>query len=177
LSLQTHFADTRPKLFLDMDGVLCDFVTAAERVMVERNLDRAEVAREYGFYLGLAPLPGAIEAVGELDKVFNIYILTTPKWSNPSSFMEKRMWIERHLYNPGFKKLILTHNKGLFSGRALVDDNPTRNNQNAFGGELIVFGQSPFEDWSKVLPYLLENPNKAPHNHDNDWIEDIANGR
>ena len=177
MSLQTHFADTRPKLFLDMDGVLCDFESSAVKVMKERDLDRSEVAREYGFYLGLAPLPGAIDAVGELDKIFNIYILSTPKWSNPSSFMEKRMWIERYLYNPGFKKLALCHNKGLFSGRALVDDSPNRNNQNSFGGEVIQFGQDPFQTWAEVLPYLLENPNKPPHNHDNDWIEDIANSR
>jgi 5'-nucleotidase len=177
LSLQTHFADERPKLFLDMDGVLCDYGSAAAKVMAERDLDRAEVAREYGFYLGLVPLPGAIEAVGELDKVFNIYILSTPKWSNPNSFMEKRMWVERHLYNPGFKKLILTHNKGLFAGRALVDDNPTRNNQNQFGGELIQFGKEPFQTWAEVLPYLLENPNEMPDNPDHDWIEDIAHSR
>jgi 5'(3')-deoxyribonucleotidase len=73
--------------------------------------------------------------------------------------------------------LVLCHNKGLFSGRALVDDNPTRNNQDQFTGELIQFGKDPFQDWSKVLPYLLKNPNEMPDNPDHDWIEDIANSR
>jgi 5'(3')-deoxyribonucleotidase len=62
--------------------------------------------------------------------------------------------VENHLGELAFKRLILSHNKGLFTGRALIDDR-LRNGVDHFKGEHIHFGTEKFPDWDSVLDYLL----------------------
>lgn len=155
-----------------MDGVLVDFYRGVERHYPEfaqlppdrQRRITAQLSAQPGFFTGLDPMPGAVEAFHRLSRVFDLYILSTPDWYGVQSWTEKRIWVEQHLGEPAFKRLILSHNKGLFSGRALIDDR-LRNGVDRFQGEHIHFGTERFPDWSAVLEYLLQpaaNPAPQP---------------
>jgi 5'(3')-deoxyribonucleotidase len=107
-----------------------------------------------GFFTSLEPVAGAIEAFRQLAQKYDTYILSTPDWFGVNSWTEKRIWVEKHLGEAAFKRLILSHNKGLFSGRALIDDR-IRNGVENFKGEHIHFGTEVFPGWKAVLDYLL----------------------
>ena len=155
-SMAYKYTDPREKVFVDMDGVLADFDLAAKRVqaILDKPVSHEEIKRTPGWYLNLPPIPGAIEGFQALSKKYNTFILSTPSWINVSSWGEKRLWVAEHLGDAAYKRLILSHDKGLFSGKALIDDRDSTNQPN-FGGLHIHFGQAPFEDWNKVLEFLL----------------------
>src|SRR5699024_2390673 len=144
-------------LFIDMDGVLANFYGAVRKRYPEfNNLERTEqrkitaaLSAEAGFFTGLSPVPGAIDAFKKLAAVYEVYILSTPDWDGVNSWTEKRIWVEEQLGALAYKKLILSHNKGLFSGRALIDDR-LRNGVENFTGEHIHFGTETFPDWDAV---------------------------
>ncbi len=148
-------------LFIDMDGVMADFHEKAERLISERELNNNnsgvdKVSRLPGFYSDLLPIEGAIDAFKLLSEHYEVYLLSTAAWTNPSSWTDKRLWVEKHLGKYGYKRLILSHNKGLFKGRALIDDR-LKNGVTEFQGEHIHFGQDRFPDWKSVLEYLIPN--------------------
>ncbi|GAA4319819.1 5' nucleotidase, NT5C type [Compostibacter hankyongensis] len=149
-------------LFVDMDGVLVDFYKGVRSH--HPGFDQYETAQQRettaalscipGFFTGLEPVDGAVEAFRRLSEPYEVYVLSTPDWYGVNSWTEKRIWVEQHLGETAFKRLILTHNKGLFSGRALIDDR-IRNGVEHFRGEHIHFGTTAFPDWTAVLNYLL----------------------
>ncbi len=53
-----------------------------------------------------------------------------------------------------YKKLILSHNKGLLKGDFLIDDR-TVNGVSEFEGEHIHFGSENFPNWESVIKYML----------------------
>ena len=75
------------------------------------------------FYRDLEPMPGALDAFNWLNEHFDVYICSSPSWRNPSSWIDKRLWVDNVLGEKARKKLILTHNKGLVRGDYLIDDN------------------------------------------------------
>jgi len=125
------------------------------------NYDKAkegtteEGRRQPGFFENLEPIDGAIDAFKQLSEKYDCYFLSTAPWSNINAPSEKRVWVEKHLGDYAFKKLILSHNKGLLKGEFLIDDRPHSNGANEFEGELIHFGTDQFPDWKSVLEYLL----------------------
>lgn len=133
-------------VYVDMDGVLADYDTAAHGKTDEQK-------REKGFFENLLPLTGALEAFRDLCACYDVYILSTAPWSNIHAPSEKRVWVERHLGPQAFKRLILSHNKGLLKGHYLIDDR-IANGVDAFEGEHIHFASERFPDWSSVLKYL-----------------------
>lgn len=149
-------------VFIDMDGVLADFDAQLRRYQAAEanppHLTDDDLVDYYchqeGFYRTIPPIEGAIEAYKELGKRFNVYILSTPSWNNPSSYTDKRFWVEEFLGDAAYKRLILSHNKGLFTGRALIDDR-TKNGVLQFKGEHIHFGTDRFPHWDAVLAHLL----------------------
>jgi hypothetical protein len=58
------------------------------------------------------------------------------------------------MYDPRFKRLIISNDKSLFTGRALIDDR-TKYGVTKFGGEHIHFGSDNFPNWDSVLEYLF----------------------
>ncbi len=149
-------------LFIDKDGVLVNFVKGVklyypdfDTYAFERQREiTAEVSAVKGFFTSLEPMEDAVESYKRLAAAFDTYVLSTPDWFGVNSWTEKRIWVEEHLGEAGFKRLILSHNKGLFSGRALIDDR-IRNGVDNFKGEHIHFGTEKFPDWKSVLGYLL----------------------
>ena len=59
------------------------------------------------------PVDGAIEAYEELTKHFDVYILSTAPWNNPSAWTDKLLWVQKYLGDLARKRLILSHNKNL----------------------------------------------------------------
>lgn len=109
------------------------------------------------------PMPGALEAMQELNKVFDLYILSTAPWLNPSAWIDKLEWVQRY-FGKGkdtifHKRLIISHHKDLNCGDFLIDDREN-NGANEFKGELIRFGSSDYPDWPTVVEYLIHKLSK-----------------
>jgi len=142
-------------VYFDMDGVLADFHRALrERLTPELVAEYGEDLDQIpGIFNDLEPVPGAIDAFKELATKYDVYILSTAPWGNPEVWMEKRLWVEKHLGAVAYKRLILSHNKHLMIGDYLIDDR-TKNGAGEFSGQLIQFGTETYPDWDAVLNYL-----------------------
>ena len=142
-------------LFFDMDNVLVDFASGLARVddatkeKYKENLD--EIPNLFSL---MDPVPGAIEAVHELAKHYDVFILSTAPWNNPSAWSDKLNWVKKYLGKVFYKRIILSHRKDLIMGDYLIDDRP-KHGASEFCGEWIQFGSERFRDWDAVLSYLL----------------------
>lgn len=152
------------RIYIDMDGVLCDFRSA----YFQARQDHQEIEFPQsipGIFENLEPIPGAIEAVEHLRSVADVYVLSAPSTRNPRCYMEKRIWIEKHFGYEFTKRLILATNKSLMIGDYLIDDFGSGKGQDGFQGELIHFGSEVFPDWRAVLEFLNEDTlNERPEN-------------
>ena len=144
----------KKRLYVDMDGVLVNFVSALPHLSpeVQQEFDGRldEVPDIFGL---MEPMPGAIEAYHVLADLFDTYILSTAPWENPSGWSDKAVWVRRHLGTVAHKRLILTHHKHLNHGDFLIDDR-TANGADRFGGEHLLFGSGQYPDWDSVVAYL-----------------------
>jgi 5'(3')-deoxyribonucleotidase len=142
-------------VYVDMDNVLVDFPSAFEfldeKVMAEYEGHLDDVP---GIFSLMKPMKGAIEAFSKLTKVFDVYILSTSPWDNPSAWQDKLLWVKKYLGEYAYKRLILTHHKNLNAGDYLIDDR-IKNGVDKFEGEHIHFGSEQFPDWEITLKYLL----------------------
>lgn len=143
-----------PILFIDMDGVVCDFDGRIE-AMIKSGISESTAIASKGLFAGLDPMPGAIEAIHDLEEKYEIYFLTTAPWSNVYAWTEKREWIGNHFDKRFKRKLIISSNKGLLRGEYIIDDR-TANGVGDFQGEHIHFGTSKFPDWKTVSDYLIK---------------------
>jgi len=143
-------------IYIDMDGVLCDFV-AHRDAMLQQCPGIAYPQSQYGFFRDLPPIRGGLEAMHDLlaSAPYDPYILTAPSTRNPLCYTEKRVWVEEHLGMPYVERLIISPNKALLKGAYLIDDHQSGRGQEEFEGELIHFGSSQFPTWSEVMAYLL----------------------
>lgn len=158
-----HFADLpynnccdmKKILYIDMDNVLVDFPSGIARL--DDGL-RREFAGRYddapGIFSLMDPLEHAIESFARLAEVYDTYVLSTSPWNNPSAWSDKLLWVQKHLGEHAYKRLILTHHKNLNAGDYLIDDR-TKRGVDKFVGEHIHFGTGRFPDWPAVVEYLL----------------------
>ena len=100
------------------------------------------------------PIPGAIEAVHCLSEYYDVYILSTAPWDNPTAWNDKIDWLKRHFGDLFKKRVMLTHCKDLCDGDYLIDDN-SKNGASEFPGEWIHFGSRNFPNWDSVTKYLI----------------------
>ena len=160
----------KPILFVDMDNVLVDFasglakVPAEEKAKYETREEKDGIFEikdtEYdcipGIFSLMEPMQGAIESIHILNEKFDIYILSTSPWKNPSAWSDKLVWVQKYFGDVFYKRLILSHHKELCfrEGAYLIDDRE-KNGAAAFGDHLIHFGTAEFPDWKSVVNYLM----------------------
>ena len=153
-----YLENPRELIFIDMDGVLADMESGMKAwsdkfgIPVKELFDK-DFYHTPGFYRDLPPIPGACAAFNRIAKKYEVYILTAPSWENPSCYTDKRLWVEKYLGNAAYKRLIITNDKSLFTGKALIDDR-TKYGVTKFKGEHIHFNTGKFPDWNSVLDYL-----------------------
>lgn len=143
------------RLYFDMDDVLVDFESGLAQ-QSEETL-QAYAGKEYeipGLFSSMQPISGAIEAVHELAKHYDCYILSTAPWKNPSAWSDKVLWVTKYLDDVFHKRIVITHCKHLCKGDILIDDRG-KNGTSEFEGEWIQFGSAQYPDWDSVLMYLL----------------------
>ncbi len=150
---------TKRIVYIDMDNVLVDFKTGIDRLpeyikqAYEGRLDDVP-----GIFRLMEPMIGAIESVKKLNEYFDLYVLSTAPWKNPSAWSDKAIWIQKYFGSDEeslfYKKLIISHHKNLNKGDFLIDDRE-KNGAKEFEGELILFGSERFKDWEKVAEYLM----------------------
>jgi 5'(3')-deoxyribonucleotidase len=161
----------KPILFFDMDNVLVKFKSGIDK------LDEA-TKQEYGEYYDsdgvkheahyddvpgifalMEPMDDAIDAVKKLAKKYDVYILSTAPWKNPTACNDKLAWVKKHFGGEKddvfYKRLILTHHKNLCHGDYLIDDRPDKCGVDKFTGEVIHFGSERFPNWVAVVEYLM----------------------
>jgi len=140
----------RPEIiYIDMDGVLCDFVKERDKRLKEFPQQQYPQAA-YGFFESLEPIDHAILAYQWLDKRFRVHILTAPSYMNPMCYTEKRTWVEKHLGLRAAKRMIISGYKNLLKGDYLIDDNDSGKGQDTFEGELIHFNQET-NNWTDII--------------------------
>ena len=144
----------KKRLFFDMDNVLVDFASGIARLddatkqEYEGRLDEVP-----GIFALMDPMPGAIDAVHRLAEKYDVYILSTAPWKNPSAWSDKVKWVTQYLDDVFHKRMVITHRKDLCQGDYLIDDRG-KNGTSDFAGEWIEFGSEKFPDWNSVLDYL-----------------------
>ena len=147
-------------IYIDMDGVLVDFESALAKVSPEML---EKFAGEYdnipGIFALMDPVPGALEAVDRLKEKYDLYILSSSPWENPTALGDKLAWVKKYFGGDGqenifFRKVIFSSVKHLNRGDILIDDR-TANGAGDFLGRHIHFGSSEFPNWQSVLNSLL----------------------
>lgn len=149
----------KPILYIDMDNVLVDFKTGIEKLDQQTLKEyRGRYDEVKGIFSLMKPIEGAIEAVKELSKKYDIYVLSTAPWNNSSAWSDKNEWIKKYFGSDEnsilYKRLILTHHKNLNDGQFIIDDR-TKNGVDLFKGEHIQFGNKKFPNWNTVVSYLM----------------------
>ena len=78
------------RVFIDMDNVLVDFQSGLDQVNEEIKAEYAGRQDEIPDLFGkMKPMAGAIEAVHELQKHHDLFILSTAPWKNPTAWSDK----------------------------------------------------------------------------------------
>lgn len=144
-------------VYIDLDGVVVDLIGQLEIELSKTTKVYKEptdlIDDSETIFLDAKPLPYALESIKELEKIFDVYILSTAPWHNVNSWSQKRIWVEKYLPSM-YKKLILTHHKEQLIGDYLIDDR-TKNGAGEFKGEHLHIFSPAFPTWQSILEYLI----------------------
>ena len=145
----------KKRIYFDMDGVLVDFESGVAKIdEATKEQYKGKLDEIPGIFALMEPIPGASEVVRLLARHYDVFILTTSPWNNPTAASDKVQWVKKYMDDIFHKRLIITHRKDLLDGDYLIDDRD-KNGASEFKGELIKFGSQQFPDWEAVLKYLL----------------------
>lgn len=145
----------KKRLYFDMDGVLVNFQSGIDKLSEEVKAEYEDRLDEVpGIFSLMEPMEGAIEAVHQLQELYDVYILSTAPWNNPSAWADKVVWVTKYLDDIFHKRIIITHCKHLCEGDFLIDDRG-KNGASEFKGEWIHFGSEKYPNWKSVVDYLM----------------------
>ena len=145
----------KKRIYFDMDGVLVDFESGVAKIdEATKEQYKGKLDEIPGIFALMEPIPGATEVVRLLARHYDVFILTTSPWNNPTAASDKVQWVKKYMDDVFHKRLIITHRKDLLDGDYLIDDRD-KNGASEFKGELIKFGSERFPDWETILKYLL----------------------
>lgn len=138
----------RPRFLIDVDQVLADFVAPAIEAMSQvlgRTWTMAEAPSDDwdiftvlteeqrqavndiidtpGWCSALKPLPGSQEAVGELRRHCEVYVVTNPGVGGKQWVHERNIWLADH-FGLDHRRLVYTAAKYVVSGDFFLDDHP-----------------------------------------------------
>ena len=138
-----------------MDDVIVDFNSGVQKLsQSQKNIYKQNIANCPGVFSLMEPVKGSISGYKALVQKYDVYILSTAPWNNPSAWQDKLLWVKKYIGDIAWKRLILSHHKNLNHGHYLIDDR-LKNGVLDFPGEHIHFKTEKFKDWDDVLNYLL----------------------
>lgn len=146
----------RQSIAIDMDGVIADtvaqFLTWYERehgVRLERsvfdNTPESEAlpngalyryVTTKGFFRDVPVMKGAVKAVQQLMRRFDVYIVSAAM-EFPHSLYEKKCWLEDHFPFISWTNIVFCGSKSIIGTDYLIDDH--LKNLDNFGGQPILF--------------------------------------
>ena len=158
-------------IYIDMDNVIVDFKSGLDKVSDEiknQYNDDGTGKPHYddipGIFSMMSPMKDAIESIKAIAETghFQLYILSTSPWDNPSAWSDKLQWVKHHFDSDKpdglfYKRLILSHHKNLCiqENSWLIDDREA-NGAKDFGDRLVRFGSEQFPDWKSIKKFFLE---------------------
>ena len=89
--------NTKPIVYIDMDGVLVDFESGVNKQSAE-TLKRftGEYDNIPHIFSMMNPIPGALEAVEQLRYAYDLYVLSSSPWHNSTAPSDKLAWIKHY---------------------------------------------------------------------------------
>ena len=73
-----------------------------------------------GIFAQFPVVKGAKDALLELQEKYELYVLTTSPWNNPTALQDKQNWLKSHFGNIFYKRVIFTHQKHFYIFPCLV---------------------------------------------------------
>jgi len=141
-------------VYIDLDGVIVDIERYIKETYNSKYIKKHGIGTIIDMHPEIfhnsKPMEGAVAAFRQLAQRYEVYILSTAPWDNPEAWMAKRLWVENHLGSEAYKRLILSHNKGLLRGQYLIDDRLVNGVQH-FEGTHIHFGSEGTPNWESVM--------------------------
>lgn len=146
------------KLYLDMDGVLVDFLGHVEKCQFFRKNGKVDwdkvIEKGPQFWNEMGWIPGAEKAFNELLSLskagkFELYILSAINF--PSGVEGKKLWIQNHINFQLEKTIIVSHSvdkaKYASPNSVLVDDREQCLTPFKEAGGKII----PFKNWEECI--------------------------
>jgi 5'-nucleotidase len=143
-------------VYFDMDNTLVNFQSAINQLPTQvKESYKGELDNVPGVFSKMKPINEMVQLFNEMaaDERYDVYILSTSPWDNPTAASDKVVWVKKYLPLYGYKRLILSHNKHLNIGDYLIDDRTT-NGAGEFTGELIQYGTEKFPTAQSIKTYL-----------------------